>query len=235
MKKLVFNVVVITTGFFGAFNKVEAQQGLQIGFEANPQLSYLVNKDDRASKLYSAKSATGGHFGVSAQYGITSKIGVGLNLLYSFQGSLYEWKGQEKVKSLQYIKIPLMLTLNLPFGSSGKMLFIGKIGPQISALVDARLYNGNAKLLDNNYKRAFAFTDFGGVISAGVGYKFSEQFSFDGSVRFDGGFLDAEDKSYKGNIHDPSDVIKPSPASSPRHNAYNMTVGLNLGIRYTFL
>ena len=77
MKKLVFNVVVITIGFFGAFNKAEAQQGLQIGFEANPQLSYLVNKDDRASKLYSAKSATGGHFGVSAQYGITSKMELG--------------------------------------------------------------------------------------------------------------------------------------------------------------
>lgn len=235
MKKLVFNVVLITTGIFGAFNKAEAQQGLQIGFEANPQISYLVNRDDRDSKLYDGKTAVNGHFGLSGQYGFTEKIGVGVNLLYSFQGSLYRWKGNDRVKSLQYIKIPVMLTLNLPFGSSGKMLFIGKIGPQISALVDARLYDGNAKLLDNNYKRAFAMTDFGGVISAGLGYKLSDQFSFDGAVRLDGGFLNAEDKSYKGNVHDPADVITPSPASSPRHNVYNMTLGLTFGLRYTFL
>ncbi len=233
MKNLVFKVVLLVASVFMSFNKVEAQKGLQIGFEANPQLSYLVNKADRDSKLYDGKNAVNGHFGISTQYGITDKMGVGLNLLYSFQGSKYDWKGAEKVKSVQYLKIPLMFTLSLPIGDN--LMFIGKIGPQVNILIDARLYDQDRKLIENNYKKAFANSDFGGMLSTGVAYKLTDRVCIDGSLRLDGGFIDAEDKSYQGNVHDPLDFVTPSPASSPRANTYNLTLGLTFGIRYTFM
>lgn len=233
MKKKVFKVVLITSAIFISFNKADAQKGLQLGFEANPQASYLLNQDDMDSKLYTGKTAINGHFGVSSQYGITEKVGIGLNVLYSFQGDKYEWKGEKLTKSLQYFKIPLMLTLNLPMGD--KMVFVGKIGPQFSILSDARLYDGDRKIVSSHYKGAFVSTDFGGMISAGVGYKLNDHFTLDGAVRGDVGFIDAEDGNFNKNIHNPSDLITPSPASSPRGTTYNMTVGLTFGVRYTFL
>jgi hypothetical protein len=233
MKKKVFKVVLITSAIFISFNKADAQKGLQLGFEANPQVSYLLNKADMDSELYTGKTAINGHFGVSGQYGITEKVGIGLNVLYSFQGDKYEWKGEERVKSLQYLKIPLMLTLNLPMGD--KMIFVGKIGPQLSILSDARLYDGDRKIESSHYKGAFVSTDFGGMISAGIGYKLNDHFTLDGAVRGDVGFVDAEDNDFTKNIHNPSDLITPSPASSPRSATYNMTVGLTFGVRYTFL
>ena len=233
MKKKVFKVVLITSAIFISFNKADAQKGLQLGFEANPQASYLLNKADMDSKLYTGKTAINGHFGVTGQYGITEKVGIGLNVLYSFQGDKYEWKDEERLKSLQYLKIPLMLTLNLPMGD--KMVFVGKIGPQLSILSDARLYDGDRKIESSHYKGAFVSTDFGGMISAGIGYKLNDNFTIDGAVRGDVGFVDAEDNDFTKNIHNPSDLITPSPASSPRSATYNMTVGLTFGVRYTFL
>ncbi len=230
MKKTVFKVVLATTSILVSMNQVEAQKGLQLGLEVNPQTSYLLNKDDMDSKYYDGKNAFNGHFGLSGQYGISEKIGVGLNVLYSFQGDKYNWKDQERLKSLQYVKIPLMLTVTLPIG--GQMSFIGKVGPQISFLTDARLYDKDRNSIKDNYKKAFVSTDFGGMISAGVSYQLNDQFSMDASLRGDIGFVNAEDKDFKQNIHDPFDLVTPSPASSPRGSAYNMTAGLNIGVRY---
>ena len=233
MKKSVFKVVLITSSIFISLNKADAQKGLQLGFEVNPQASYLLNQDDMDSKLYSGKNAINGHFGVTGQYGFTDKIGLGLNVLYSFQGDKYEWKGEERLKSLQYFKIPLMFTLNLPIGDN--LMFLGKVGPQLSVLSEATLYDKDKNTVNRHYKGAFVSTDFGGVISAGIGYKINENFSVDGAIRGDMGFLNAEDDNYKLNIHNPSDIETPSPASSPRGSSYNMTVGLTFGVRYTFL
>jgi hypothetical protein len=233
MKNLTLSAALIAASVFVSLNKVAAQKGLQLGFELNPQLSYLYNQDDVDSDLWDRKSAFNGHFGFSGQYGITENIGVGLNILYSIQGDKYDWKGTERLKSLQYFKIPVLFTLNLPFGDN--MSFIGKVGPQVSILTDARLYDADKKILKTNYTAAFASYDFGGMISAGIGAKLTDQVTLDGSIRFDTGFTNAESEDFKQNIHNPYDFVTPSPASSPRGNAYNMTIGLNVGLRYTFL
>lgn len=233
MKNLVFKVVLFTTGVLISFNKADAQKGLQVGFEANPQFSYLVSQDDMDSKLFQEKNAFNGHFGISGQYGFTEKMGIGLNVLYAFQGDKYDWKNVERLKSLQYIKIPLMFTLSLPIGDH--MMFVGKVGPQISFLTDARLFDKDKDIIKTNYTGAFTSYDFGGVLSAGIAHKFNDQVSIDGAVRYDTGFTNVEDSDYSLNIHDPYDLVTPSPASSPRGSTYNMTIGLTFGLRYTFL
>jgi opacity protein-like surface antigen len=233
MKKLVFKVVLFTTSVLLCANKVDAQKGLQLGFELNPQLSYLLNEDDMNSSLYENLNAFNGHFGFSGQYGFTEKVGVGLNLLYSVQGSKYEWKGVERLKSLQYFKIPLMFTLSLPFGNN--MIFVGKVGPQLSVLTDARLYDKDKGVIVTDYSVAFTTYDLGGMISAGVAYNVNDRISIDGSLRYDIGGLNAEEEDYTSNIHNPLDVVTPSPASSPRSSTYNSTLGLTFGIRYLFL
>ena len=126
-----------------------------------------------------------------------------------------------------------MFTLNIPTKSDWR--FVGKIGPQVSILTDARLYDGDMSLLVRNYTDAFLKYDIGGVVSAGVAYQLNDHFSLDAALRYDMGFIDVEKDSFKRNVHNPDDLVTPSPASSPRGPTYNLTYGLNVGVRYNFM
>lgn len=214
-------------------NGLYAQKGFQVGFELNPQYSYLYNQDDMDSKYFNQLNAVSGHFGFSGQYGFTDKLGIGVNVLYAVQGDKYEWKAATRVKSLSYFKIPVMFTLNIPTETPWR--FVGKIGPQVSLLTDARLYDGDQSLLITNYKAPFVKYDIGGVVSAGVAYQLTDHFSIDAALRYDMGFVDVEEDDQIRNIHNPSDLMTPSPASGTRAPTYNMTYGINVGVRYNFM
>lgn len=233
MKTLIKKMVLLTfiIPFIGG--ETYAQKGFQVGFELNPQLSYLYNQDDLDSKYYTQGHAVSGHFGFSGQYGFTENFGVGLNVLYAVQGDKYEWKDATRIKSLSYFKIPVMFTVNIPTQSAWR--FVGKIGPQVSFLTDARLYDGEMSVLVKNYTNAFVNYDVGGVVSLGTAYQLSDRFSIDAALRYDMGFVDVEKDSFRRNVHNPDDLVTPSPASSPRGATYNMTYGINVGIRYNFM
>ena len=92
----------------------------------------------------------------------------------------------------------------------------------------------NFNLIKSDYTAAFTSYDLGGVLSLGFAYLVSDYLIIDGSLRYDAGFTDVEENNYSPNIHDPSDVVTPSPAASPRTETYNMSVGLTFGVRYLF-
>lgn len=233
MKKFIITIAFITSGILMSTNYSLAQKGFQIGLEGTPQFSYLHNKDDKNSSLYKGKNAFNSSFGISGQYGFTEKMGIGLNVLYSFQGSKYEWKGVERYNSLQYIKIPVMFTLCLPLGD--KILFVSKVGPQVNVLSNAKMLDSDNKILKRDYSSAYSSIDFEGMISAGIAYKINDKFSIDGAIRYDMGFTNSEDKDFTSwiNIHDPYDYVTSSPGS-PRGITNNITIGVNIGIRYNF-
>lgn len=233
MKNSVFKVAILAAAIMISSNEAKAQRGFQLGVEVSPQFSYLVNLDDFDSNLWEEKHAFNGGFGISSQLGFTENLGIGLNVLYSFQGDKYEWKNVERYKSLQYLKIPLMFTVSAPFGTS--MMFVGKIGPQLSIMTDAKLFDKNNNTIKNDYTEAFTNVDFGGMISAGLAYRINDNVSVDAALRYDVGAVNAEDDDYSFNIHNPSDFDTPAPATSPRANTSNMTAGLTVGVRYTFL
>ncbi len=240
MKKLVLNIALFAIGILIASNSIKAQEdnvkastGVQIGLEATPQFSYLLNSGDMDSPLHSNLNFFNASFGVSGQCGFTENIGVGLNVLYSIQGSKYEWKDVEYTKNLQYLKIPLMLTLSFPVGD--KIIFLEKIGPQFNILLDATLLDKDGEKIIDDFSDAFENFDLGIMLSTGIGYKIDENLSIDMAIRFDYGFTNAENEDYILNIHNPSDLVTPAPATSPRETTNNTTVGLNVGIRYSFL
>ena len=125
MKNSALIVALFATGILISSNNTYAQRGFQVGVEASPQFSYLVNKADFESGLYKTKHAFNGGFGISTQVGLTENLGIGLNVLYSFQGDRYEWRGVKRYKTLEYVKIPLMFTVSVPLGMD--MLFLGNI------------------------------------------------------------------------------------------------------------
>ena len=233
MKNSALIVALFATGIMISFNNVQAQKGLQKGVEASPQFSYLVNQADIDSDRYRTKHAFNGGFGISTQVGFTENLGIGLNVLYSWQGDKYEWRGIERYKMVEYVKIPLMFTVSVPLGMD--MLFLGKIGPQIGILTDAKLLNANGTEIISDYSDAFKSADVSGMISFGLGYQISDKLIFDWSLRYDVGLTNAEDDTYPHNIHNPFDVAVPAPSSSPRSNTSNMTLGFSLGLRYNLM
>lgn len=233
MKNSKLKAALFAASVLISFGNVKAQKGFQIGVEGTPQLSYLANKADFESKLYETKSAVNGSFGISTQLGFTENIGIGMNVLYSFQGDRYEWKGVERTKQLQYIKVPIMLTLNFPFGTN--MMFVGKVGPQIDFLTAAELQNKSGNVIKSKYRSAFEDYGLSAMLSAGVGYNIGNNLSIDVAIRCDAGLTNAENSEYMLNIHDPFDLTTPAPATSPRGMTSNITTGLSVGLRYTFM
>lgn len=233
MKNSVLVIALIATSFLIPFNSAKAQKGLQIGIEGNPQFGWLVNQDDMDSDLHEDLGSYGGAFGISGQYGFNENMGVGLNVLYSFQGSRYKWKSVERTKSLQYLKIPLMYVFNVSIGTD--VMFIGKIGPQLGLLTQATLLDKDREKIIDDFSKAFMSYDIGAMASAGISYKLSDYISIDASARYDIGGTNAEDEDYDLNIHNPDDIETPAPASSPRGATRNMTLGLTIGVRYTFM
>lgn len=240
MKKSLTTVAFIATSMFSFISYVKAQEGFRLGVEGTPQMNWLMNKDDQDNSKFDPQSTYGAAFGISGQYGFTPDMGLGLNVLYSFQGQKYKWNGAERSKRVEYIKIPLMYLVHIDVGSD--MLFIGKIGPQLGLLTNAKLVDKDWNNIVSDHKAAYMDYDIGAVASAGMGFKLSDNVMLDAALRFDYSFTDAEDKDYTRNINDPfpaaaSNGGTASGASAIVNNTNrattsNMTAGLTVGFRY---
>lgn len=233
MKKSVLFGAIVATTIIMSTERAIAQKGLLIGTEGTPQMSWIMNQDDQDNDKFEFKNTLSASFGISGQYGFTQNLGIGLNALYSFQGQQFKLNGIERIKKVEYLKIPLMFTYNYEFNSVVK--FIGKIGPQLDLLTNARLTDVDGNNIVGNHKEAYEDFDIAGVISLGAGYKIADNLFLDTSVRFDYAFTDAENKDYNKNINNPGELIFTNGYSYPVNNrkiANNMTSGLTVGIRY---
>lgn len=234
MKKIL-SVAMIATGMFLQNTKVNAQEGFQLGVEGTPQLSWLVNKDDMDNANYETLPTFNAAFGLNSAYGFNENFGIGLNALYSFQGQRYKFIGIERVRKVEYIKIPLMFIYTGNINTN--MMFIGKIGPQLGLLTNAKLCDADGNVIVSDQKTAYESMDWGAVINTGVGFMLAESWYLDVMLRFDYAFTDAEDNDYKLNINNPisngngNGVI----ITSDRASTYNTTAGLTIGLRYLFL
>jgi hypothetical protein len=235
MKKSILLASIITTAIIVSTKNADAQQGIQLGIEGSPQISWIINNDDQTNKQFEYQNTFNGSFGISGQYGFTKNMGIGLNALYSIQGQRFKLSGIERTKQIEYLKIPLMFTYNYEFNSDIK--FIGKIGPQLGVLTNAKLIDKDGDAIVGNHKEAYEDYDFEGVLYAGIGYKINDNVFIDSSLRFDYGFTDAENKNYTKNINNPYELIQTNGYSNnvnSRKNANNITSGLSFGIRYVF-
>ena len=235
MKNSILLATIIATIALVSTKNADAQQGIQIGIEGTPQMSWIINNDDQTNQQFEYQNTLSGSFGISGQYGFTKNMGIGLNALYSIQGQRFKLSGIERTKQIEYLKIPLMFNYNYEFNNDIK--FIGKIGPQLGVLTNAKLIDKDGGDIVGNHKEAYEDYDFEGVIYAGIGYKINENIYIDASLRFDYGFTDAENKNYTKNINNPYELIKTngySTNNNSRKFANNITSGLSFGIRYVF-
>jgi len=227
MKKIAVTVAFIATNIIVMHHTANAQEGFQLGIEGTPQMSWLMNKDDQNNTSFENVNTYNGSFGISLQYGFTKSAGIGLNGLYSYQGQSFKLDGVEQIKKLEYLKIPLMFVYNYEINSN--WCFIGKIGPQLDLLMNAKLTDKDGNDIVSDQKNAYANYDIAGVASAGFGLRLNDNLSLDAALRYDYGFTDAENKDYKKNINHPNGAIIINRATT-----YNTTAGITVGLRYLF-
>lgn len=215
MKKF-FIYATMFAGLISA-NRVSAQQGFSVSVKGTPQFSFLQNKDDNNNNSYSRKATFNTNFGVGAGYNFDKYLGVGADVLYSLQGQKYDLNGIEYKQKINYVKVPVYFTYNSD--ASKIVSFIGKVGPQVSFLTDAKLTdNSSGKTLDDTKDR-YKTTTFGGAAVAGVQFKVQPQLYVTTAARFDYDFTNAEDKNY----------VSYTPG---RAKTYNSTAGLEVGLKY---
>lgn len=205
-----------------------AQSGLQVGVQGVPQMSWLMNSDDRDNGAFEYLPTINGAFGLTLQYGFTDNFGIGLDGLYSMQGQRYELDGIEYYKRIDYIKIPLMFTYSTSLSSS--VMLLGKIGPQAGILIDAKLQDKDGDEVVSNQSAGYMDYDIGGVAMLGAGFNLSEVLILETSLRYDFGFTDAEDKDYHRSLNDPD--APTNGVNEGRAVTNNMTAGVNIGLKY---
>ena len=199
---------------------VNAQKGFNVSVKATPQFSFLLNKDDNDNSLYDSKATINTNFGIGAGYNFTDNVGVAIDGLYSLQGQKYELSGDDYNQKISYIKVPVYFTYNS--NPQRPISFSGKIGPQVSFLSTSKLTNDDGKDLVSNTNDRYEKATFGGAAEAGIQIRVERNLFLTAGVRFDMDFTNAEDEDY---------------ASYPagRAKTYNMTSGLEVGFKYSFL
>ena len=230
MKKTVLMMGIVAATIITTTKSAKAQEGLKLGIEGTPQMSWQLNKDDDNNSSFQYGNTFNGSFGISSQYGFNETMGVGLNVLYSFQGQQFDLNGVTRIKKVEYLKIPVMFTYNYNFNSD--ISFTGKIGPQVGIAMNAKLTDSGGNSVVGDQRSAYADLDFSGMASAGIGFKLSDNLFLDASLRYDYSVTDAENKDYKQYINNPSVLITNGGGINNRAMAHNMTAGVTIGIRY---
>lgn len=229
MKKKVASIAFIATSILATTFSANAQEGLILGTEGTPQMSWLLNKDDINNSNFKYENTFDVCFGMSSQYGFDKNMGIGLNVLYSFQGQRYKLNGVERIKKVDYLKVPLMFVYCYEINS--KFMLTGKVGPQLDLLMNARLTDKDGKNIVSDQKKAYEDYEIAAVASAGIGYKLIDNLFLDAAFRYDYAFTDAENKSYQTHINNPLTTTNGN-GTSTRKITNNETLGITVGIRY---
>ncbi|HOE59944.1 MAG TPA: outer membrane beta-barrel protein, partial [Bacteroidales bacterium] len=92
--------------------QTKAQKGYSFNVNAMVQNSWLFNSDDSDMDNFSQKAYIHPALSIGAGYNFTEKLGMGLDVMYSFQGRKQEVGGVETRIKLDYVKIPLYFHFN---------------------------------------------------------------------------------------------------------------------------
>ena len=215
MKK--FLTVALATAILGFGKNVKAQEGFSFSVKVTPQFTFLENRDDNNNSLIQRNATFHTNFGVGAGCNLTENFGVGMDLLYSFQGQRYELDGVVVNQKISYIKIPVYWSINSD--PRKDISLIGKMGPQLGILTHSKLTDKNGDDITTNTNFRYKDLTLGGMMNFGVQVRLMSDMYASSAVRFDYDFTNA-DRDKSGYY----------PAG--RANTHNMTLGLEFGLRY---
>ncbi|TCJ12092.1 hypothetical protein EPD60_16175 [Flaviaesturariibacter flavus] len=213
--------IVAALGFAAILgtSSAHAQKGFSLGVTAVPQFSFLQNKNDNDNSSINRKATFDAAFGISGGYNFSDRYGIGLDLLYGLQGQKYESGNNTAFQKVNYVKIPVYFAYTAAPASA--ISFTAKVGPQLGILTGSKVTDGNGNDIISDTKGAFENTTFGAAAAAGVRFRLSKSLSLNTLARFDHDFTNAESDSYPGY-------------NSSRAKTYNMTTGLEVGLKYAF-
>ena len=215
MKK--FLTLALVTVIFGICKNVKAQEGFSFSVKVTPQFTFLENRDDNNTSFIQRNATFHTNFGVGAGCNFTDYFGVGMDILYSWQGQRYEIDGIVVNQKINYIKIPVYCSINSD--PQKDISFIGKIGPQLGILAHSKLTDKDGNDITANTNFRYKDVTFGGMMNAGMQCRIASGMYASTGVRFDYDFTNADlDKS----------VYYPA----GRANTHNMTLGLEIGLKY---
>lgn len=213
-KQLIFGTALVAAL---SATTVSAQEGLNLSVKGIGQTSWMLNADNSDASTFDYKTTIVPAFGLGVGYGLTDRMGVGLDVLYSMQGQRSEVSGAEFFQRNDYLKIPLMFTWNTD-PSKGTM-FLAKVGPQLGLLTGSKLENGDGETLVDDTKDSYMSTDFGAMLSLGASFRLTENLRLNTSLRGDYMFTNAEDEDAAGY-------------TAGRAATNNATGGLEVGLTY---
>ncbi|MDO9510975.1 MAG: outer membrane beta-barrel protein [Bacteroidales bacterium] len=206
----IFNLIT-----FGGF----AQKGISFTADLNPQVSWMLNSDDSDLDAFSQKAYVRPAFGLGATYNFTDNLGLGADVRFSMQGRKAEVDNVETSAALDYLKVPLYFSYNT--NPAKNIQFVGKIGPQVSFLSNARLLDAEGEEIDHNIMSSYENVTVGGFLSLGAEYRLTPMLNVFTLARCDMDFTNAEDNEVAGYI-------------DGRSSTHNATIGIQAGVRLKF-
>lgn len=199
-----------------AGSKTFAQQGVSFKASAGAQTSWIFNSDDSDVDGFSQKFYLHPAFSLGAGYNFTDNLGLGLDVMYSFQGRKYEIDDVEARLSMDYLKIPLYFHYNT--NPASQWMFSANVGPQVGILTRAKALDSDGNEL-GDVKDGYKDLTFGAFASAGTEYKLTNNLNLFGLVRYDFDFSNCEDDEAAGY-------------TDGRSSSHNSSLGIQLGVRY---
>ncbi|MBX9850865.1 MAG: PorT family protein [Cytophagaceae bacterium] len=236
--------------FYHGFSQVD------LGFYYLPQKTTISNSiSDKDDDIYQNKTTFAGGGGISFTYWINKQIGLQTGLMYISHnqkfvsklfvrdsmggpGSTKEVKGK---KRLDYLKVPLLLTYK--YNVSRKFGVFMFAGPQFAyllkgdgAIIIYQQYDdGQSDFYDlppsssDYYNKFLIDVALGGTLN----FRLSSELSVNTGLRFDWSISDVENKDATtayGSEERPTYLF----GDADRKKAHNSSIGILLGITYTF-
>lgn len=199
MKKVLFALVAISTGFFA-----QAQQS-SFGPSLGVNYAWMSDRDDVSGR-------PSFNLGVTYTYSILQNSGLGVDLRYSEEGTRQEIGGFELTTKLNYVRLPIKF---IYFFGEMEDDFRPKLfaGPTLGVLVggksEIRTEFGSTEVDSKDYFESF---DAGVNVGAGFNYRLAESTWLNFGVAYTHGLLN---------------VVKNGPDSSNRN--VNVNLGIAWG------
>lgn len=196
-----------------------AQKGFSLSVKAAPQMSYMLNTDDKDNPLYETKGQFGFAAGIGAGYNFSDNLGIGLDAIYSYEGRKFELLGQEFNQRTSYLKVPVYFAYS--FNTGHTFSYTAKLGPQASFLLGSKLKDADGNELGDSNKDQFSDLNFGAMAGFDVNAQVAKSMQVSLGVRADGNFTNSENEDAPGYNKD-------------RASTRNLTPGVFVGLKYQF-
>lgn len=146
--------IFLLLAFAGTFAAAKAQS--TFGVKAGLNVANIGGQD-----VDNNKARIAFHGGVYGNFGLADKLSIQPELVYSSQGVIFDYVGEDSKTRLNYLNIPVMFQYQIVEG------FYAQAGPQFGFLMSAKNKYGKVTTDIKNDRKKF---DFG--IGVGAGYKF---------------------------------------------------------------